>query len=129
MSRMFVLWRERKHEEVDRAVFDNDEEKQALRACGMYKFFQIGGMRVQRRLLNLLIDYWNPDVEAFMLVGQSLTITLKTSTSLPVFLGEGKCQTSNLVEEARVSMTLSMSIVMPTPRKVALKCRSNRSPT
>jgi len=32
-------------------------------------------MRAHIRLLNLLIDYLNPDAEAFMLVGQSLTIT------------------------------------------------------
>jgi hypothetical protein len=59
---MSILWRERKHEEVDRAVFDNDEEKQDLHACSMYNFFQVGGMRTQRRLLNILIEYWNPDV-------------------------------------------------------------------
>jgi hypothetical protein len=40
-------------------------------------FFQVGGMRAQRRLLNLLIDYWNQNAEAFMLVGQSLTITVE----------------------------------------------------
>jgi len=74
MSSMFVLLRERKHKEVDRAVFDNDEAKKSLHACGMYKFFQIGGMRVQKRLLNLLIDYWNPDVKAFMFTGHTLTI-------------------------------------------------------
>ena len=32
-------------------------------------------MRTQPRLLNALIDYWNPDVEAFMLEGQSLVPT------------------------------------------------------
>ena len=30
-------------------------------------------MRAQPRLLNALIDYWHPDIEAFMLEGQSLT--------------------------------------------------------
>jgi hypothetical protein len=49
-------------------VFDNDEAKKGLHACGMYKVFQVGSMRAQRILLNLLIDYWNPDVEAFMLI-------------------------------------------------------------
>jgi hypothetical protein len=110
-DRMSILWREREHEEVDRAVFDNDEAKQALHACGMYKFFQVGGMRAQRRLLNLLIDYWNPDVEAFMLVqtvfdhhGRRYLLHYQA------YRGEGKYQTSNLREEARVSMILSMSI-------------------
>jgi hypothetical protein len=43
----------------------------------MYNFFQIGGMRAQKRLLNLLIDYWHPDAEAFMLGGKSLMITVE----------------------------------------------------
>jgi hypothetical protein len=43
----------------------------------MYNFFQIGGMRAQKRLLNLLIDYWHPDAESFMLGGKSLTITIE----------------------------------------------------
>jgi hypothetical protein len=32
-------------------------------------------MCVQPRLLNALIDYWNPDAEAFMLEGRSLVPT------------------------------------------------------
>jgi len=32
---MLFLWRKHENEEVDRVVFDNDEEKQALHACGM----------------------------------------------------------------------------------------------
>jgi hypothetical protein len=68
MNRMFFLLRECEHEEVDRVVFENDEEKKDLHPCGMHKFLQIGGMRVQRRLLNFLIEYWNPNVEAFMLI-------------------------------------------------------------
>jgi hypothetical protein len=32
--------------------------------------------------LNHLIDYWHPDVEAFMLDGKPLTITVEEFTSL-----------------------------------------------
>jgi hypothetical protein len=32
-------------------------------------------MRAQPRLLNALINYWHPDVEAFMLEGKSLVPT------------------------------------------------------
>jgi hypothetical protein len=45
--------------------------------CGLLKFFLCPFMRVQPRLLNALIDYWHPDVEAFMLEGQSLVPTTK----------------------------------------------------
>jgi len=62
---------------VDQVVFDDDDSKQALQECGMYNFFQIGGMRAQKRLSNLLIDYWHLDVESFMLGGKSLTIIVE----------------------------------------------------
>jgi hypothetical protein len=39
----------------------------------MWKFFQCTFMRAQLRLLNYLVEYWKPDVEVFMLEGQSLT--------------------------------------------------------
>jgi hypothetical protein len=45
--------------------------------CVMYKIFQIGGIQAQKILLNLLIDYWHRDVEAFMLSGKSLTIIIE----------------------------------------------------
>jgi hypothetical protein len=73
---MFVQWREHEHEEVDNVVVDDVDATNSLRQCGMYNFFLTSGMRAQRRLLNLLIDYWHPDAEAFMLDGQSLTITV-----------------------------------------------------
>jgi hypothetical protein len=57
--------------------FDDDDDKKSLRECGMYTFFQISGMRAQRRLLNLLIDYWHLHVEAFMLAGKPLTIIVE----------------------------------------------------
>jgi hypothetical protein len=34
-------------------------------------------MRAQPRLLNALVDYWHPDPEALILVGQSLTPTIE----------------------------------------------------
>ena len=46
-----------------------------LMQCGFLKFFLCPFIRVQPRLLNALIDYWHPDVEAFMLEGQSLVPT------------------------------------------------------
>jgi hypothetical protein len=32
-------------------------------------------MRAQPRLLNVLVDYWHPNAEAFMIEGKSLTPT------------------------------------------------------
>jgi hypothetical protein len=57
LRRMFVHWRDCEQEQVDHAVFYDDDAKKVLRECGMYKFFQIGSMRAQKILLNLLIYY------------------------------------------------------------------------
>jgi hypothetical protein len=54
---MFVQWREHEHENVGNVVVDDEGAKNALCQCGMYIFFQIGGMQAQRRFLNLFIDY------------------------------------------------------------------------
>ena len=60
-NRMYVHWREREHEDNVVVV--------ALKQCGLWKFFQCPLMRAQPRILNSLVDYWHPDVEAFMLEG------------------------------------------------------------
>jgi hypothetical protein len=72
---MYVRWREREHEEVDQMVEEDPESVATLKQCGMWKFFCCPFMRAQPRLLNHLVEYWNPDAEAFMLEGQSLTPT------------------------------------------------------
>jgi hypothetical protein len=72
---MYVHWREREHEEVGELVARDTNVVAALMQCGLLKFFLCPFMRAQLRLLNSLVDYWHPDVEAFMLEGQSLVPT------------------------------------------------------
>jgi hypothetical protein len=55
MDMMSIIWRECEHEELDRVVFDNYEEKKGLCVANMYTFFLFGSMRAQRILLNILI--------------------------------------------------------------------------
>jgi hypothetical protein len=58
---MVLEWREREHEEVD-AVVDQDLVAQVtLKICGLYKFWDLKGMRAQVRLLEMLVGYWDPD--------------------------------------------------------------------
>jgi hypothetical protein len=72
---MYVHWRERGHEDIDFLVGEDPAATATLVQCGLLKFFQCPFMQAQPRLLNTLVDYWHPDVEAFMLEGQSLTPT------------------------------------------------------
>jgi hypothetical protein len=49
----------------------------ALKRCGLYKFWALKGMRAQVRLLEMLVGYWDPDNESFILDGQPLRIEVK----------------------------------------------------
>ena len=75
---------------VEEAVRVNLMAQQALRACGLYKFWCLGRLRAKPRLLQMLVDYSDPDLESFHIDGMSLTIEERTYTSLPGFLDEGK---------------------------------------
>ena len=68
-DKMYVHWREREHEDIDILVDEDPTTMSALRKCGLWNFFWCPFMRVQPRLLNALVDYWHPNIEAFMLEG------------------------------------------------------------
>jgi hypothetical protein len=74
---MVLEWREREHEEVDAAVERDPGVQMALRRCGLYKFWTLKGMRAQVRLLQMLVNHWDPDTEAFNLDGKPLRIEVE----------------------------------------------------
>ena len=74
---MVLEWRRREHGEVEEAVRADLMAQQALRACGLYKFWCLGGLRTKPRLLRMLVDYWDPDSESFQIDGMSLTIEVE----------------------------------------------------
>ena len=51
--------------------------QQALRACGLYKFLCLGSVRAKPRLLQMLVDYWDPDSKSLQIDGMSLTIEVE----------------------------------------------------
>jgi hypothetical protein len=63
----------REHEDVEKEL-DDHRGIRSLQCCGLRKFYECPNMWAQKRLLQLLIGYWNPEADAFMLDGQSLTI-------------------------------------------------------
>ena len=74
---MALEWREREHGDVEEVVRGNLMGQQALRACGLYKFWCLGGLRAKPRLLQILVDYWDPDSESFHIDVMSLTIEVE----------------------------------------------------
>ena len=57
LCRMVLEWREHEHGEVEEAVRVDLMAQQALHACGLYKFWCLGSLRVEPRLLQMLVDY------------------------------------------------------------------------
>jgi hypothetical protein len=58
-------WREREHEDDDFIVGNDPGTVNALRQCGLLKFFKIQGMRAQLRLLEYLVHMWDVDQQVF----------------------------------------------------------------
>jgi hypothetical protein len=54
---MVIEWRGREHEEIDVTMGRDARAQQALKICVLYKFCSLKGMRVQVRLLQLLVNY------------------------------------------------------------------------
>jgi len=67
-------WREREHEEVNAAVERDAGAQLALKICGLYKFWDLKGMRDQVALLQMLVNYWDPETKAFNIYGKPLSI-------------------------------------------------------
>ena len=87
---MVLEWREREDGDVEEAVRGDLMAQQALRACGIYKFWCLGGLRVKPRLLQMLVGYWDPDLESFQIDGMSLTIKVEDIYFITVLSRWGK---------------------------------------
>jgi len=67
-------WREREHEDVDAAAWNHQPSLDALRACGLYKYWAIPGMRAQVDFLQWMVDRWNVQDQCFFIGGHQLEI-------------------------------------------------------
>ena len=62
---------------MDEAAILHFPTQQALRACGLYKFWAISGMRAQVELLTWLVNRWNMQDQCFFIGGHQLKIELE----------------------------------------------------
>ena len=74
LRRMLLEWRECEHEDFDRVVHGDSNAQKVLQRCGLYKLWKLGSLRSQPRLLQMFVDYWDADTEAFMLHGIPLRL-------------------------------------------------------
>jgi len=71
---MVVEWKEREHDIVDASAIEDEGCMNALRDCGLKKFFLTSYMRSQPELLQFIIDAWDVDDQVFRLRNQTLEL-------------------------------------------------------
>ena len=62
-----VNWKEREHEDVDTQEMNDPNSLEALRTCGLLKFFLTLGMRAQPKFLHYLISLWDINRDIFVI--------------------------------------------------------------
>ena len=65
-------WREREHEDVDLITINHQPSIDALKACGLFKFWAIPGMRAQVDFLQWLIDRCSIQEHCFFIGGHQI---------------------------------------------------------
>lgn len=71
---MVIEWRKCEHEGADNEALNHPDTVDALRQCGLLKYFQISSMRSEISLLQLLIGYWDPNRLLFMIDDEPLPL-------------------------------------------------------
>lgn len=71
---MVIEWKEREHGEEDEMAMQNEACMNALRDCGLKKFFITPCLRPQPKLLYYLISIWDENEEVFKLRDQVLAL-------------------------------------------------------
>ena len=63
--RMTITWREREHSAIDNEVMQDQQSLNILRNCGLLKFFKMPNMKSNVWLLEMLVNYWEPEEDCF----------------------------------------------------------------
>lgn len=74
---MTITWHEREHSAIDNQVMEDQNALDALRGCDLLKFFKVPNMKVNTRLLELLIHYWSAKDDAFVIDQMLLRIKIE----------------------------------------------------
>ena len=125
---MVLEWSEHEHGEVEEAVRADLMDQQDLHACGLYKFWCLGGLRAKPRLLQMLVDYWDPDSESFQIDGISLTIEVEDIYFITEISQRGKVVNLHSRGGPRGGLTIDEYIVVyyyPDTDKVGIQVPTN----
>ena len=121
LSKM-VDWKEREHEDVDTKAMNDPTFQEALRACGLLKFFLTPGMRAQPELFQYLINLWDINREIFVIGDQELE--LKTSNIYFITGLSRRGEQVNLYGSCPIGASISSLLAEYCPK--ALKSKSGK---
>ena len=76
-TKMSLTWREREHEAEDMVALHDPVTVNALRNCGLLKFFRISSIRAQISLLQYILDAWDPVNQVFQIRGKTIPLTIE----------------------------------------------------
>ena len=71
-----VIWKEHKQETDDFQAINLAPTLESLWDCGLLKYFRVSGMKFYIRLVEYIIDMWNPDQRHFVVWTHTLTIDI-----------------------------------------------------
>ena len=71
---MVIEWKEREHDAMDALAIEDEACMDALRDCGLKKFFLTPYLRAQPELLRFIIDAWDVEDQVFQLRDQTLEL-------------------------------------------------------
>lgn len=72
-----IEWKEIEHEAEELVALHDHPSLLALWNCGLLKFFKTHSMRRQARLLEYLVERWDPEIQAFQIGLHTLEIELE----------------------------------------------------
>ena len=67
-----LSWQEQEHEDVELVAINHQPSIDALKACRLFKFWAIPGMRAQVYFLQWLVDRWNIQDQCFIIGSHQL---------------------------------------------------------
>ena len=64
---MSINWRECEHSAIDNELMEDKTSLDVLRNCGLLKFFKMPNMKINVRLLQMLVDHWELEEDYFII--------------------------------------------------------------
>lgn len=73
---MVLIWREWEHGEQDSIALSNQGTIEAVRNCGLLKYFKLSNLQQQMDLLRFLIQSWDPTDQNFHILDKEIPFTI-----------------------------------------------------